>query len=295
MPSLKDIRKRIVSVKNTQKITKAMKMVAAAKLRRAQEAINSARPYAVKLDDVVRVLAGAVDHDAHPLLRMPEHKGVARVMVVTSDRGLCGGFNSNTLRRVEQFFTEFATEYDRIELVVVGRKGQDYFKRRNHNVVAYHTQVLGSGSPYTHAKKFGMTVIEDFTKGEIDHFFIAFSEFKSALAQAPRVHRVLPLSPEHIEGAPEAAANAHGEFLFEPHKDELLEVLLPRYIEVQIHRALLDAAASEQGARMTAMDNATSNASDLIDSLTLKYNRARQASITKELMEITGGAEALKG
>lgn len=290
MPSLKDIRKRITSVKNTQKITKAMKMVAAAKLRRAQEAITQARPYAVKLNEVVGSLAGAVDEEAHPLLRPPAEGGKARVIVITSDRGLCGGFNSNLLRRIEEFKREFSAQYSEIDFIVLGRKGQDYFKRRKHTVVEYKTGVLGVGSAFAHARQVADKAMEDFANGEIDHLYVAFAEFSSAIAQVPRIHRVLPLEAESL-----AQDAQGGEFIFEPDKDQLLEALLPRYVQIQIQRAILDAAASEQGARMTAMDNATRNAKDMIGKLTLKYNRARQAAITTELMEITGGAEALKG
>lgn len=297
MPSLKDIRKRIRSVKNTQKITKAMKMVAAAKLRRAQDAIKAARPYSVKLHEVVSGLASMVEEDAHPLLRPATSGGErALVVVLTSDRGLCGGFNARLLRRVSLFLHKHENTYDDIDLLVVGRKGQDYFKRRaDSDHAEYMPGYLAKGVTFAKAKALATRCIEGFTDGTYDDVYLAYNEFFSAIRQEQKVERVLPIEPRAFEGDEDAAEAEAGtqDSIFEPNQDQLLEVLLPKYVETQILKAMLDSAASEQGSRMTAMDSATNNAKDLINRLTLQYNRARQAYITKELVEITSGAEAL--
>lgn len=294
MPNLKDIRKRISSVKNTQKITRAMKLVAAAKLRRAQEAITAARPYAGKIYDVVSVLASAVDEEDHALLRSAEKCEKALLLVVTSDRGLCGPYNTNLLRRAELFMAEYEAEVGQFDLVVIGRKGQGHFSRRpDYNVLSYHPEVLAKGAQFAQARAFTEMLTEKFTSGEYDRVYVAYNEFKSAIAILQRVELVLPVRPAHFEEGQEKADEQSLEFIFEPDKDGLLDILLPKYVETTVYRAFMDAVASEQGSRMTAMDNATSNASDMINNLTLQYNRARQAAITRELVEITTGAQAI--
>lgn len=298
MPNLKDIKRRIGSVKNTQKITRAMKLVAASKLRRAQEAIQHARPYAAKIHEVVSVLASAVDEDDHELLRSSEKCDKALLLIITSDRGLCGPFNAGLLRRIETIMAEYkaAGEVESFDLIVIGRKGQSYYKRTEHNVLEEHPEVLNKGVNFSDARDFTQKVTEQFTEGGYDRVYLAFNEFKSAIATNQRVDLILPVRPSSLEDeGEEAEASDATEFLFEPDKDDLLGVLLPKYVETMVYSAMLDSVASEHASRMTAMDNATNNASDMIAALTLQYNRARQAAITKELVEITSGAETVNG
>lgn len=286
MASLKAIRKRIGSVKNTQQITKAMKMVAAAKLRRAQEAAVAARPYASKLEGMVRQLASRVESDVHPLLRVPETESRTLIVVVTGDRGLCGGYNTNLVRRAEQFLADRPGE---IQLVLIGRKGGDHFRRRRSDA-AEHLPVPVGDAASTVARSVAARVARAFVADEIDSAFILYSAFQSTLSQVPTLEKLLPFARV------EEDANAPGlDYLFEPGPEEILGTLLPRLLEVRILHALLEAGASEQAARMAAMDSATRNASDMIERLTLEMNRTRQAAITTELMEIISGAEALKG
>lgn len=296
MPSLKDIKRRIGSVKNTQKITRAMKLVATSKMKRAQNAIRAARPYASKIQDVVSVLAEAVDEKDHELLRSEETCEKALMLVMTSDRGLCGGFNGSLLRRVEEVIAEYqAADVGSFDLMVIGRKGIIYFLgRKQYNLVSEHPEVLKDGADFAAARQFTEDLIEKFKSGEYDRVYVAYNEFKSAIASIQRVELVLPVRPVSLE-AEGGEDEGSKEFMFEPGKDELLGVLLPKYVETMIYRGMLDSVASEHASRMTAMDNATNNASELISSLTLQYNRARQAAITKELVEITSGAEAAVG
>ncbi len=271
MPSLKALRKRIATVRSTQQITKAMKMVAAAKLRRAQEAAERARPYAAKLSEMFTAVVAGVEPEAHPLLaRRPEQR--IDLLVLTSDRGLCGGYNANLLRFAEGLVRQRAAAETAI--VVVGRKGLEYYRRRSARVVA-HRQGILSTVPAALAAELAQEVTRRFVAEETDAVHLVYTRFRSALAPATDAPSV--------------------DYIFEPERPALLARLLPRYVEALITQALLEAAASEQGARMTAMDNATRNAGEMIDSLTLSMNRARQATITKELMEIVSGAEALKG
>lgn len=288
MPSLRDIKRRIKSVKNTRQITKAMKMVSAAKLKKAQDDIVSARPYAEKMLELINSLASKTSPEKHPLLsrRKPEKIGV---VFIASDRGLCGSFNAVLLRKVEGFIREKSEAG--LSLYLIGRRATEYFKRRGINTIK--ARPAGSGRPgYPTAVEIAQELISLYLKNGLDEVYVIFSEFKSALSQRPAVQRVLPIAPG---GAGEEAEEYFGvEMLYEPSVDAVLESLLPKYVEVQLFRALLETAASEHGARMTAMDSASKNASEMIDGLTLKYNRLRQAAITKELMEIIGGAEALK-
>lgn len=292
MPSLKDIRKRITSVKNTQKITRAMKLVAAAKLRKAQQAIIAARPYAAALEEVVNDLAGRAGADAHPLMEQRDGK-TAEILLLTSDRGLAGSFNAQIIRRVESFVDQELADYTDVSLRIVGRKGNEYFKRRNANIRGY-TPAPTNASALTDARELANHAIADFSGGDVDKVFLVYNEFKSAIAQDVVVKQLLPIVPVAAEGE-EAEAAGGGDFVYEPSKEELLEHLIPQYVQVGIFRASLESIASEFGSRMSAMDSATRNAGEMINKLTLQFNRARQAAITKELLEIISGAESLKG
>jgi F-type H+-transporting ATPase subunit gamma len=289
MPSLKAVRIRIASVKSTQKITRAMKLVAAAKLRRAQDAIVAARPYADALTEAVSELAARAGDSAHPMLVQREQKRVALV-TLTSDRGLAGGFNANIGRASLRFIEEYRGKgIDQVRLVVVGRKGREYSRRRKLDISHELGGAVGNTAE-ARAREVAHIVTDDFGEGRVDAVHLAYNEFKSAVSQKPVVIQLLPIVAAPLP--PDAAAT---DFLYEPSKGELLSLMLPLYVQSQIYRAMLESIASEFGARMSAMENATKSAKEMIEKLTLQYNRARQASITKELMEIVGGAEALKG
>ena len=289
MANLRAIRKRISSVKSTQQITKAMKMVSAAKLRRAQDAIHAARPYARKMREVVTAVAGRAAEDSHPLLTAREGKKLA-LLVVTSDRGLCGSFNSGLTRAVNRFLNERRETHEEIVLFVVGRKGRDFFRRREVPIRHEYIGVLGSLSRH-HAERISNDLVEGFLSEAFDEVQIAFNEFRSAISQVVRFEGLFPIALEKAEGS----AGAEIDYLYEPGRKEILASLLPKYVEMQIFRILLESVAGEHGARMTAMDSATNNSVDMISRLTLQMNRARQATITTELTEIVSGAEALKG
>ncbi|MGN6731432.1 MAG: ATP synthase F1 subunit gamma [Candidatus Binatia bacterium] len=288
MATLKAIRKRISSVRNTQQITKAMKMVSAAKLRRAQEAAVAARPYAEKMTELLKNVAARVAIEAHPLLQTREEKKIDLVLF-TSDRGLCGGYNANLIRAAEAFIRRHTPDKE-VELTLVGRKGADHFRRRRAPIADRYLNVLATG-PDELAAAIGQKLISRFINRETDAVYILYSHFRSALSQVPTLEKLLPVSLSETNAA---EAQQLTEYLYEPSIEQLLASLLPRITDVAVQRALLEATASEHGARMTAMDSATSNASKMIGSLTLQMNRARQASITRELMEIVGTAEALK-
>ena len=284
MPSLKDLRKRIGSVRSTQQITKAMKVVAAARLRRAQEAAERARPYAAKLTEMFAAVVAGLSAETHPLLaRRPEQR--IDLIVVTSDRGLCGGFNSNLLRQSETFRREHGEQA--LQLMVVGQKGLDHYRRQRIDPLFERTGVLNVPAVEV-ARALAEHVTTRFAQDETDAVYLLYSRFQSAISQVPTVVRLLP-----VDAPAEDASSV--DYIFEPPRPELLGRLLPRYVETRLLQALLESIASEFGARMTAMDNATRNASEMIDRLTLSMNRARQAAITTELMEIVSGAEALKG
>jgi F-type H+-transporting ATPase subunit gamma len=288
MATLKAIRKRISSVRNTQQITKAMKMVSAAKLRRAQEAAVAARPYAEKMAELLRNVAARVSAEAHPLLSAREEKKIDLVLF-TSDRGLCGGYNANLIRAAEAFIRRHAG-LTAIEFTMVGRKGGDYFRRRRAAIAERYTDILYQ-APEELAAEIAQKLIRRFIDGQSDAVYILYSRFRSALSQVPTLEKLLPVS---LASSSEAEAQQETEYLYEPGVQQLLTSLLPRVTGVAVQRALLEATASEHGARMTAMESASGNAAKMIGSLTLQMNRARQASITRELMEIVGTAEALK-
>ena len=286
MATLKIIRKRITSIRNTQQITKAMKMVSAAKLRRAQEAALLARPYADKMNEILINLSARVSRSAHPLLATREEKRI-QLVLVTSDRGLCGGYNANLVRAAEAFIRQHGAGKE-ILLVLVGRKGADYYRRRRGETGERYLNFLSTPAEEL-AAVIAEKLITRFVDGETDAVYLIYSHFRSALSQVPTVEKILPVALSETQ-EPEQLT----EYLYEPGAEELLSSLLPKITEIKIQRALLEATASEHGARMTAMDSATTNASKMMGSLTLQMNRARQASITRELMEIVGTAEALK-
>jgi F-type H+-transporting ATPase subunit gamma len=290
MASLKSIRKRIRSVKNTQQITKAMKMVAAAKLRRAQEGILSARPFALKMDEVLRGVGQRVDVAAHPLLQRREVKRV-QLVVLTSDRGLCGGFNSNVLRKAQRYLLENQERFESIGIRTVGRKANDFFRRRGVAVKRDYPGIF-AGLNIGVANDLAHELTAEYMAGDVDAVYLVYNEFLSAISQKVSLVELLPIAA--LEGAEVREGLRPVEYVYEPGRERVLNELLPRYLANKVWRALLESVASEHGARMSAMDSATKNASEMIGKLSLVYNRTRQAAITKELMEIVSGAEALK-
>jgi len=291
MPSLKEVRKRISSVKSTQKITRAMKMVSAAKLRRAQDNIVAARPFASGLQDIVAQIAANAGPEPHPFMVKRTVRNPA-IVVLTSDRGLCGGFNSNACRTTQRSINEGTTSQsiDGYRLMTVGKKGREYFSRRNFELSASYAGVTNETAG-DRAKEIALAVSALFLDGTVDGVRLVYNEFRSAVSQQVVTEQMLPIEAAEVHNAP----NSPADFVCEPNMTEILATLLPQYLQSRIHRALLESIASEFGARMTAMENATKNAKEMIERLSLAYNRARQAAITKELMEIVSGAEALKG
>jgi len=283
MPSLLDIRRRIRSVKNTQQLTKAMKTVSAAKLRRAQERVVSARPYANQLRHVLAGLASRIENIEHPLLEVRPEKRVL-LLVVTSDRGLCGGFNSNLTKAAQSFLRQ--RQDSEIQLFTAGRKGRDFFRRRNANIAGEYVNFF-SRLDVSNAKDIAQQLIEKYSNAEIDAVYITYNEFKSAIQQRIVVERLLPLGSADLKEAPSGV-----DYIFEQPPQEILNRLLPRYVEIEVYRALLESAAAEHGARMAAMDTASRNAGEMIESLTLNMNRIRQAAITREIIEVVSGAGA---
>jgi F-type H+-transporting ATPase subunit gamma len=313
--NLKSIRKRIVSVKSTQKITRAMKMVAGARLTRAQQRITALRPYAVKLGEMLAAVTAAAAERAallgevgtsgetEPVMVAAEHPLLARrpersvlLVVITSDRGLCGAFNTNINRFAERRWRELAAEGKKVQVAVIGRKGREYLSRRSAPIWHVFSSVWQQLGP-EQAELIASKLLAPFLRGEVDSIQLVYNEFKSAMTQRVVCSPLFPLSVEIDPLEPAANPNVEGarvEFDYEPNKDAVLEQLVPSYVEMTLLRALYESQASELGARMTAMDSATKNASEMIDRLTLQYNRARQAAITTELMEIIGGANALQ-
>lgn len=291
MASLLDMRRRIKSVKNTQQITKAMKMVAAAKLKRAQDRVIASRPFAKKMSEVLGSLSARVSDDfSHPLL---EERGDENylLVLVTADKGLAGAFNANVIKAAQAFIADNPGK--NIRMMPVGRKGRDFFKRREMDLTSEYVGITGAGTVrYTDAAEIGQDVIKTFTEDEtIDKVFLIFTEFKTVLSQKPIVEQLLPIPKIASEGAGEEAGEA--EYIYEQPPAEIFGKLLPKQVETQIYRSMLESVASEQGSRMTAMDSASKNAGELIDTLTLNMNRIRQAAITKEIIEVVSGAAAL--
>jgi F-type H+-transporting ATPase subunit gamma len=286
MPNLKDLKKRINSVKKTEQITSAMRMVAAAKLRRAQSDIIAARPYAIKTNEVIVSLVSRTDPDMHPLLRIREPRRGLLVMIA-SDRGLCGSFNQNIFRKADAFIKQKKASYNELSLVLVGKRSAEYFKRKA--VKKRQTYVIGVPN-FELASEIGDDLVKGYINEEYDELTIIFNEFRSAMTQILHQDVILPVEPMEAEDE-----EMKIEYLYEPSEDILLDTLLPLSLKIFLYRALLESAASEHGARMTAMESASKNAGEMIDKLSIKFNRARQAAITTELMEVVGGAEALKG
>ena len=288
MPSLIDLRRRIRAVKNTQQITKAMKMVAASKLRRAQERIMNARPYAVQMQRVLSSVATRVDPSIHPLLSVREPRPDSRtlVIVVTGDKGLCGSFNTNVIKAGAAYILESP---QKCTLGLVGRKGRDFFARRGFAVLFEQIGIFQK-LRYEDARVIAQTAIDAFVGGDVDRVVLIYNEFRSVMSQRVVVDQLLPIGREEVDGAP---AQNQIDYLYEPSPQEIFNQLLPRFIEVQVYRALLESNAAFFAAQMTAMDTATKNSGDMIANLTLYMNKVRQAAITREIIEVVSGAEAL--
>jgi len=291
MASLDDLKKRIMSVKSTQKITKAMKMVAAAKLKRAQESAEKGRPYSEKMNNIILNLSlGIADKESAPKLLSGSGKNQIHLCVVmTSDRGLCGGFNANIIKKAKNYFSDVTKEGKEIKIITVGSKGNDQLKRLYGDKIIENISFKESkNANFFDAEKVGKIIIEKFEKEEFDICTIFFNQFKNVITQIPQAQQIIPLNAVN-----ENRENLNESYEFEPDEDEILNNLLPKNISTQIFKAMLENSASEQGARMSAMDNATRNAGEMVDKLTIEYNRSRQAAITKELIEIISGAESL--
>ena len=293
MASLDDLKKRIASVKSTQKITKAMKMVAAAKLRKAQESAEKGRPYSEKMNNVILNLSSGISdkENAPKLLSGTGNDKVHLCVVMTSDRGLCGGFNSNIIKKAKSYFSKILSEGKELKIITVGSKGNDQLKRMYGDKIIENISFKESKNVnYFDADKVGKIIIDKFENNEFDVCAIFYNKFKNVITQTPQEQQIVPLNENNQEGANSSSDN---DYEFEPDEDEILSNLLPKNISTQIFKAMLENSASEQVSRMTAMDNATRNAGELVDRLTIEYNRSRQAAITKELIEIISGAESL--
>ena len=288
MPSLIDLRRRIRSVKNTQQITKAMKMVSAAKLRRAQEKVLAARPYSSVLREMMASILGNEPEDspalAHPLLARRKEDRIL-VLLLSGDKGLCGAFNSNVIRRSQQFLAERSSA--EVEMELIGRKGRDFYRRRNVSIAGEWINIFNNDD-FPACQKISRNIISRFTRREVDAVYLIFNEFKSVMRQTLIVDRLLPVQVDTAEGS------GSFEYLYEQPAPEIFRTLLPRYVDVAVYQAMIESAAAEHAARMTAMDAATRNAEEMIDKLTLHMNRVRQASITNEIIEVVSGAAGLE-
>lgn len=301
MPSLLDLRRRIRAVKSTQQITKAMKMISASKLRRAQERVVGARPFALQMQRVLNSLASRVDPSSHPLLAEREERPDAKVLliVITADKGLCGGFNTNIIKAASGFINNAGRS---VSLGLVGRKGRDFFKRRGFEVRVEEIGIF-QRVKYADAKRIAEAAIEEFTSGRVSKVFIVYNEFKSVMQQRVTTEQLLPIPKQQVGSDPRAAQEGQApkapvagdvDYIYEPGPAEILGDLLPKHIEIQVYRALLESAAAEHAARMTAMDAATKNSGEIIDTLTLYMNKVRQAAITREIIEVVSGASAAR-
>jgi F-type H+-transporting ATPase subunit gamma len=290
MANLQALRRKIGSVKNTQKITKAMKLVAASKLRRAQQRILAFRPYGQELRRVLANLSGRVNRSAHPFLQKRTVQTI-QVTVISSDRGLCGAFNMNIFRKAIQVIEDYEKRGVKVIVGVVGRKGNEFFRRRHWPLRDPNVDVF-ERLTYEHALEIGLGAMEAYESGIFDEAYVVYNEFKSVFQQRVVVEKTVPIEPLKEFGVVEAPST--GGYLYEPNQEELLRSLFPKYVQAQVYRILLESLAAEQAARMVAMDGATRNAGDLIKKLNLQYNKGRQEAITKELLDIVGGAEALK-
>jgi|UniRef100_A0A7C3UZK0 F-type H+-transporting ATPase subunit gamma len=290
MATLRDIRRKISAVKKTQQITKAMNMVAAAKLRGAQQRMENFRPYAEAFSLMLRNMASGVEPEIHPFFQKAEEVKKVGLVLMTADRGLCGSFNVNLINAAYKFIQEKAAEDIQVALTCVGRKGRDFYRRRKADMPRFYVDVWNKFD-YTNAIAVGRDVMGDFLNGEVQEVYLLHAQFINVAVQKPYMVKILPIEPE----AAAEGAGVGGEYIFEPPVAQFLEYLLPKYLNTVIYHGFLENAASEHAARMTAMDNASNNCKDMINTLTLVMNKARQAAITKELMDIVGGAEALKG
>jgi F-type H+-transporting ATPase subunit gamma len=291
MASLDDLKKRITSVKSTQKITKAMKMVAAAKLKRAQDSAEKGRPYSQKMNNIILNLSNGISDksNAPKLLSGTGNEKVHLCVIMTSDRGLCGGFNANIIKKAKSYFSKLKQEGKELKIITVGSKGNEQLKRVYGNKIIDNISFKNSkNANYFDAEKVGKTIIDRFEKHEFDICTIFYNQFKNVITQIPQAQQIIPLNTEK-----NSEDKLEESYEFEPDEDEILRNLLPKNISTQIFKAMLENSASEQGARMSAMDNATRNAGEMVDKLTIEYNRSRQAAITKELIEIISGAESL--
>jgi F-type H+-transporting ATPase subunit gamma len=292
MATLRDIKKRIAAVENTQKITKAMKMVATAKLKRVQTRMFELRPYAEKMRSVLSSLVSGADREIHPLLSFRPRKTV-EVIVMTSDRGLCGAFNTNILKAAQAHYNNLKKEGFNISINTIGKKSRDYFKKRGIPMRNSWTNLSGKVA-YTDAQKIADDIKENYINGTVDEVTIIFNEFKSMIAQNIIIVKILPVTLPETEEEGQAVESAGSDFIYEPSMKEIFDILLPKNVDIQVYRALLESSAAEEAARISAMENATSNCKEMVDKLKLQYNKARQAGITAELMDIVGGVEALK-
>ena len=296
MPSLIDLRRRIRAVKSTQQITKAMKMIAASRLKRAQDRVVAARPFAQRMLGVLNSLVSRIDPEVHPLLRMPDQTGApVLLIVITADRGLCGSFNSNVIKSAGQFITTEGQGRE-VALGLIGRKGRDFFRRRGFDV-RYEAAGIFQRLSFEHAVGVANTAIEEFTSGRVGSVYLVYNEFKSVMAQHLVVERLLPiprLEPEVAPGSPKPAGEGGPtvDYIFEPAPELIFAELLPRHVQVQVYRALLESNAAFFAAQMTAMDAATRNSAEMIENLTLYMNKVRQAAITREIIEVVSGAAA---
>jgi F-type H+-transporting ATPase subunit gamma len=295
MPSLIDLRRRIRAVKSTQQITKAMKMIAASRLKRAQDRVVAARPFAQRMLRVLNSLVSRVESDAHPLLKMPDQAGApALLIVITADRGLCGSFNSNVIKGAGQFITTEGQGRE-VALGLVGRKGREFFRRRGFDV-RYEAVGIFQRLSFAHAAELADAAIEEFTSGRVGSVYLVYNEFKSVMTQRLVVERLLPiprLDDQAAPGAPgPAGAGGVADYIFEPAPEQIFADLLPRHVQVQVYRALLESNAAFFAAQMTAMDAATRNSAEMIENLTLYMNKVRQAAITREIIEVVSGASA---
>ena len=297
MPTLKDIENKIKAVKKTQQITKAMNMVAASRLRGAQTAMESFRPYAGKFAEVLGSLAERAEEGANPLLVPREEVKNVHIVLCTSDRGLCGGFNTNLIRRAEKLAAEKQQQDTAVSFTFFGKKGRDWGRKSKQAIAEDHVGVVGAQFGFDVASTAGRKLVEEFLQGQYDEVHIVYAEFLSMARQLPVVKQLLPIPPiEKVEEVDKEAVGVYlPEHICEPSPEQLLGEMLPRNVYVQIYSALLETSTSEHAARMMAMDNATKACKDMLENLTLVYNKARQAAITAELMDIVGGAEALKG
>jgi F-type H+-transporting ATPase subunit gamma len=291
MANLKAIKRRIGSVQSTQKITSAMKMVAAAKLRRAQEAIENARPYAVRMRSTLEEVSKGALEETHPLLEVHENRKVLEIVAITSDRGLAGAFNSSVVKKVEAVIAEKEGEFETVGLTLIGKKGGDSLVRHRESQITHRSPINGDVT-YQQAADVARELARRYEAGELDEVILVFSEFVSTMTQTPIASQLLPFTPPEVDG--ESGADDASAYEIEPDPEALLAALVPKAVEIELFRALLENQAGEHAARMTAMEAATKNTEELIENLTLVYNRARQAAITGELVEIVTGAQALE-